>query len=118
MTIPMCETEEYATTYFRSVCAIAESAPYTMFTHAPVPMSHAWPCNEHGERPGSTDRAKIPPRRDCDRQRRWRVGNMPTYSCVGAAVSRYAHARIPRGGIWPEEQEAPISRYVGRTASA
>ena len=27
MTTPMCETDEYAITYFRSVCAIALSAP-------------------------------------------------------------------------------------------
>ena len=27
MTMPMCDTDEYATTYFRSVCAIALSAP-------------------------------------------------------------------------------------------
>jgi len=27
MTIPMCETDEYAITYLRSVCAIEESAP-------------------------------------------------------------------------------------------
>ena len=27
MTSPMCETDEYAMTYLRSVCAIAESAP-------------------------------------------------------------------------------------------
>jgi len=27
MTIPMWETDEYAMTYFRSVCAIADKAP-------------------------------------------------------------------------------------------
>ena len=51
MTIPMCETEEYAMTYFRSVCAIAESAPYTMFTHPIVPTSHASSAAAPGRSP-------------------------------------------------------------------
>ena len=51
MTIPMCETDEYAITYLRSVCAIEESAPYTMLTHAIVPTSHARSTAPSGRSP-------------------------------------------------------------------
>src|SRR5438876_1176610 len=42
---------------------------------------------------------------------------MAAYSFVPTPVSRYAHAKIPRGRISPLEPQTPISRYIGRTAS-
>ena len=39
ITIPIWLTEEYATMYFRSICHMAERAPYTMLIVAMVPTS-------------------------------------------------------------------------------
>jgi hypothetical protein len=51
MTRPMWETDEYAMTYLRSPCAMAESAPYTMLMQATPPTSHARSAAPSGSRP-------------------------------------------------------------------
>src|SRR3972149_4493783 len=54
MTSPMCETDEYAMTYLRSVWAIAESAPYTTLTQAIVPTSQVSASAPSGRSPMPT----------------------------------------------------------------
>ena len=54
MTIPMWETDEYAMTYFRSVCAIADSAPYTILMQAIMPTSQARSAAPDGSSPMPT----------------------------------------------------------------
>ena len=43
---------------------------------------------------------------------------MAAYSFVPTPVSRYAHAKMPRGRTSPVEPQMAMSRYMGSTASS
>src|SRR5207253_7823225 len=60
----------------------------------------------------------MPTRMNADPKSRYSVSFIAAYSFVPTPVSRYAHAKMPRGRISPLEPQTPISRYIGRTASS
>ena len=43
---------------------------------------------------------------------------MAAYSFVPTPVSRYAHAKMPRGRTSPVEPQMAMRRYMGSTASS
>ena len=60
----------------------------------------------------------MPTRMNADPNRRYSVSFIAAYSFVPTPVSRYAHAKIPRGRTSPVEPQMPISKYIGSTASS
>jgi len=60
----------------------------------------------------------MPTRMNADPNKRYRVSFIAAYSLVPTPVSRYAHAKIPRGRTSPLDPQIPMSRYIGSTASS
>jgi len=54
----------------------------------------------------------MPTRMNADPNRRYSVSFIAAYSFVPTPVSRYAHAKIPRGRTSPVEPQMPISKYI------